>query len=244
MKKIYVITLFPDVMEKIFSHSMLLKAREAKKVQLKVVDLRKYGLGPRKQVDDTPYGGGGGMLLKPEPIYKAVADTIKKMSSSRKRGSDSRLRGNDRPFVILLTPQGKQLTQETAEKLAKSKKNLILIAGHYEGFDERIRKLADMELSIGSYVLTGGEIPAAAVIDSIVRLIPGVLGAEKGTHEETFSKELKRGIEYPHYTRPEEFEGMRVPKVLLSGHHGDIKKWRREQSLKRTRQKHKGHPGM
>lgn len=212
--KVDIITLFPSMFEGPFATSMLKKAQDKKLVEINFIDLRQFGLGKHKQVDDTPYGGGDGMVLKPEPVYAAVESVVSKDSK-----------------VILLTPQGKTYDQTMALKLSKSE-HLILICGHYEGFDERIRKLADYQISIGDYVLTGGEIPAMVLTDSIVRLIPGVLGGENSAHEESFSD--GKTLEYPHYTRPENFQGMKVPDVLLSGNHGEIKKWRIEQSKKRT----------
>lgn len=211
--KIDIITLFPSMFEGPFATSMLKKAQDKKLVEINFIDLRQFGLGPHKQVDDTPYGGGDGMLLKPEPVYSAVESLKSKVSK-----------------VVLLTPQGKTYSQPMAKKLSKLK-HLILICGHYEGFDERIRKLADYQISVGDYVLTGGEIPAMAVVDSVVRLIPGVLGGASSAQEESFSQ--GKTLEYPQYTRPEEWQGMKVPKVLLSGHHGEIKKWRNQQSAKR-----------
>lgn len=211
--KIDIITLFPSMFKGPFATSMLKKAQDKKLVKINFVDLRQFGVGPHKQVDDTPYGGGDGMVLKVD----VVAAAIKKV---KKPGSK----------VILLTPQGKTYDQPTAKKLSKFK-HLILICGHYEGFDERIRKLADYQISIGDYVLTGGEIPAMAVVDSAVRLIPGVLGGANSAQDESFSQ--GKILEYPQYTRPEEWRGMKVPKVLLSGHHSEIKTWRARQSAKR-----------
>lgn len=212
--KIDIITLFPSMFEGPFATSMLKKAQDKSLAEINFVDLRPFGIGPHNQVDDTPYGGGDGMVLKPEPVYAAV-DSVKSKESK----------------VVLLTPQGQTYRQATAQKLAKQK-HLILICGHYEGFDERIRQLADYQISIGQYVLTGGEIPAMVLVDSIVRLLPGVLGGANSAAEESFSD--GESLEYPHYTRPEEFMGMVVPKVLLSGNHAEIAKWRAEQSRKRT----------
>lgn len=213
--KIDIITLFPSMFVGPFATSMLKKAQDKHLVNINFVDLRQFGLGAHRQVDDTPYGGGDGMVLKPEPVYAAV---------ERARSKDSK--------VVLLTPQGKTYDQLMAQKLSKAK-HLILICGHYEGFDERIRKLADYQISIGDYVLTGGEIPAMVLVDSIVRLLPGVLGGENSAAEESFSE--GKTLEYPQYTRPDDFRGMKVPRVLLSGNHQEIKTWRQEQSAKRTK---------
>lgn len=202
--------------EGVLNTSMLWKAQDKKLVEYKLINLRDYGLGPRKQVDDTPYGGGPGMVLKPEPIFAAV-EAAKKTDPKAK--------------VIVLTPSGTTFDQKMAGSLAKLT-GIILICGHYEGFDERILQLADYQLSIGDYVLTGGELPAMVVVDSVVRLLPGVLGSEESAIDETFQNGL---LEYSQYTRPAEFGGMKVPKVLQKGHHGEIKNWRKSESLKKTR---------
>jgi len=212
--RVDIITLFSSMFEGPFATSMLKKAQDRGLAEINFIDLRQFGLGKHRQVDDTPYGGGDGMVLKPEPVYSAVESVASKDSK-----------------IILLTPQGKTYDQPMAKKLSKLQ-HIILVCGHYEGFDERIRKLADYQISIGDYILTGGEIPAMVLVDSIVRLIPGVLGGENSAEEESFSD--GKNLEHPQYTRPEKFQGMRVPKVLLSGDHGVIKKWRHEQSKKRT----------
>ncbi len=201
----------------ILGASMMWKAQKEKLVKFEIVDLRKYGLGPRKQVDDTPYGGGAGMVLKPEPIYAAVKAARKKLPNAK---------------VILMTPRGEKFTQINAKKLSKLKE-VIILCGHYEGFDERIAKLVDIEISVGDYILTGGELPAMTVIDSVVRLIPGVLGDKQSPHDESFSQGL---LEYPQYTRPDEFEGMKVPEVLLGGNHNKIMVWRKAEAVKKTKQ--------
>lgn len=197
--------------DKVFNQSMLWKAQDRKLVEFEIIDLRPFGLGPRHQVDDTPYGGGDGMLLKPEPIFAAVEE-----AKSR----------NPNAKVILMTPKGRIWDQARAQELATSNQNYIFICPHYEGYDERITTLADYQVSIGKFILTGGEIPTMAVIDSIVRLIPGVLGGETSAEIESFSD--GDNYEYPQYTRPEEFRGMKVPEILLSGNHGEIAKWRAE----------------
>lgn len=209
--KISVITLFPEMFDKVFNQSMLWKAQDRKLVEFELIDLRPFGLGPRHQVDDTPYGGGDGMLLKPEPIFAAVED-------AKTRNPDAK--------VVLMTPKGRIWDQPRAEEFAKSGENYIFICPHYEGYDERILTLVDYQISIGKFILTGGELPTMTVIDSIVRLIPGVLGGETSAEIESFSD--GDNYEYPQYTRPAEFRGMKVPEVLLNGNHGEIAKWRAE----------------
>ena len=213
--KFAIITLFPDMFDKVFNISMLLKAQEKNLASFELIDLRNFGIGPRRQVDDTPYGGGDGMLMKPEPIFAAVehAKTILKNAE-----------------VILMTPQGKLWNQETVRAFAAQPENkeYIIICPHYEGYDERILSLVDHQVSIGKYILTGGELPAMIVVDSLVRLIPGVLGGATSAEIESFSD--GDNLEYPQYTRPEEFRGQKVPEVLLSGHHGLVAKWRADHS--------------
>ena len=199
----------------VLNTSMMWKAQDRKLVEFRIINLRDFGLGPRKQVDDTPYGGGDGMLLMPEPLFNAVADA-KKYDPEAK--------------VILMTPRGDRWIQATAQAWADSGEGYIFICGHYEGYDERILTLVDREVSVGDYVLTGGELPAMTIIDSIVRLIPGVLGGENSAAIESFSD--GETLEYPQYTRPEVFRELAVPKVLLSGNHAEIAKWRAENSLK------------
>jgi tRNA (guanine37-N1)-methyltransferase len=216
--KIDIITLFPDMFKGPFDMSMLWKAQDKGLVEIRIHDLREFGLGSRRTVDDTPYGGGDGMVLKPEPMFAAI-EALKTENSKLKTK------------VILLTPSGIAYKQSIAQELAREE-HIILICGHYEGFDERILSLVDIELSIGDYVLTGGELPAAVIVDSVVRLIPGVLGGEQSAHDESFSHGL---LEYPHYTRPVEFRGMVVPEVLQKGHHAEIAKWRAQQALEKTK---------
>lgn len=230
--KISIITLFPDMFTGPFDMSMLQKARKNGLVEIDTINLRDYGIGPRKQVDDTPYGGGDGMVLKPEPVVAAIEAAAEGgpqiLDANTEPGSEQRI-----PVVILLTPQGETYTQATALELSRED-HLILVCGHYEGFDERIREFVDMQISIGDYVLTGGEIPAMAITDSVVRLIPGVLGGERSAEDESFSD--GETLEHPHYTRPESFRGRSVPDVLLSGNHGEIARWRQEQARKCTRE--------
>jgi tRNA (guanine37-N1)-methyltransferase len=215
--RIDVLTLFPSMFEGVFGSSILGKAREKGIVSLNAVNFRDFANNKHNTVDDYPFGGGGGMVLKPEPIFAAV-EHIAAASGTK-------------PRVILMCPQGTPYSQRIAERLSRES-HLLLICGHYEGYDERIREhLVDEELSIGDYVLTGGELPAMVVIDSVVRLLPGVLGNEQSAVTDSFSTGL---LEYPQYTRPANFRGWNVPDVLLSGHHEQIAKWRREQSLLRT----------
>lgn len=217
MKKFFVITLFPGMFDKVLNQSMLWKAQDKKLVEFNLINLRDFGIGPRKQVDDTPYGGGDGMLLKPEPLFSAVG-AAKKLSPKAK--------------VLLMTPKGKTLKQMMVREFAEQDSNLIIICGHYEGYDERILKVVDQQISVGDYVLTGGEIPAMILIDSITRLIPGVLGGENSAEIESFSD--GKTLEFPQYTRPEEYDGMKVPEVLLSGNHAKIAEWREKNSFKKT----------
>ncbi|MEC0174685.1 tRNA (guanosine(37)-N1)-methyltransferase TrmD [Paenibacillus favisporus] len=217
--RVDVLTLFPEMLDGVFRTSILGKAQEKGIISLHTVNFRDYSGNKHGTVDDTPYGGGGGMVLKPEPIFAAVEDLLEKAEHQAK------------PRVILMCPQGETFSQKKAEELAKEE-HLIFICGHYEGYDERIREhLITDELSIGDYVLTGGELPAAVVIDAVSRLLPGVLGNETSAVTDSFSTGL---LEYPHYTRPVEFRGWKVPDMLLSGHHANIEAWRREQALKRT----------
>lgn len=217
MKRFQVITLFPDMFSGVFGSSMMWKAQNGGYAELTTIDLRQFGLGPRKQVDDTPYGGGDGMLLKPEPLFAAV-EHAKAIDPTAK--------------VLLMTPRGERWAQATAQSYADSDCGYIFICGRYEGYDERIVSLVDDSISVGDYVLTGGELPAMTIVDSVVRLIPGVLGGETSALIESFSD--GETLEFPQYTRPEEFRGMKVPDVLLSGHHAEIAKWRAEQSQKKT----------
>ncbi|MBD8497036.1 tRNA (guanosine(37)-N1)-methyltransferase TrmD [Paenibacillus arenosi] len=230
--RIDVLTLFPEMCEGVFGASILGKAREKGLVSLNTVNFREYATNKHNTVDDYPYGGGGGMVLKPDPIFGAVEDVIQKASIEHTEGEDGAEKLTlRRPRVILMCPQGETFTQSKAEELSQED-HLIFICGHYEGYDERIREhLVTDELSIGDYVLTGGELPAMVVVDSVVRLLPGVLGNESSAITDSFSTGL---LEYPHYTRPADFRGLKVPDVLLSGHHANVEAWRREQSLRRT----------
>ena len=216
MRKFQVITLFPQMFEPVFVSFMMWKAQKENIVKLTTIDLRDFGLGPRKQVDDTPYGGGDGMLLMPEPLFNAVAYAKKNDPSAK---------------VVLMTPRGKRWEQSAAQNWSEAKHGYIFICGHYEGYDERILQLVDEQVSVGDYVLTGGELPAMTIIDSIVRLIPGVLGGENSATEESFAD--GETLEYPQYTRPQNYNGLEVPEVLLSGNHAEIAKWRKKNSLKK-----------
>lgn len=218
MKKFQVITLFPEMFTGVFGNSMMWKAQKDGIVELSTINLREFGLGPRKQVDDTPYGGGDGMLLMIEPLWSAV-HAAKESDPTAK--------------VILMTPRGERWRQSLAQNYSETNHGYIFICGRYEGYDERILELVDEEISVGDYVLTGGELPAMTIIDSIVRLIPGVLGGEASTAIESFAD--GETLEFPQYTRPEDFQGRKVPEVLLSGHHGEISKWRDAQSKKARR---------
>lgn len=209
------ITLFPEMFTGVFESSMMWKAQKDGIVQLSTIQLRDYGIGPRKTVDDTPYGGGDGMLLKPEPLFGAV-EKAKENDPTAK--------------VLLMTPRGQRWKQALAQDYADTNQGYIFICGRYEGYDERIVTLVDQQISVGDYVLTGGELPAMTIIDSIVRLVPGVLGGESSAEIESFSD--GETLEFPQYTRPEEFRGMKVPGVLLSGNHAAIAKWREENSEK------------
>ncbi|RHW39670.1 tRNA (guanosine(37)-N1)-methyltransferase TrmD [Lysinibacillus yapensis] len=213
--KIHVLSLFPEMFTGVFGSSILKKAQEKEAVSLAVSDIRDFSTNKHKQVDDYPYGGGAGMVLKPEPMFQAV-ETITEGRN---------------PRIILMCPQGERFTQKKAEELAKEEE-LVFLCGHYEGYDERIRThLVTDEISIGDFVLTGGELPAMTVIDAVVRLLPGVLGQQDSHIHDSFSTGL---LEHPHFTRPADFRGMKVPDVLLSGNHANIDKWRDQESLKRT----------
>jgi tRNA (guanine37-N1)-methyltransferase len=213
--RIDILTLFPEMFSGVLQSSILGKAAEKGIVRFHVTNFRDYSESKHGTVDDTPYGGGGGMVLKPEPLFRAV----EAISSETK------------PRILLMCPQGRRYDQKLAEELAREE-HLIFLCGHYEGYDERIRQyLATDEISIGDYVLTGGELAAMVVIDSVVRLQPGALGNKNSAVTDSFSTGL---LEYPHYTRPAEFRGWKVPEILLSGHHANIERWRLKESLRRT----------
>ncbi len=214
--RIDILTLFPEMFAGPFSESIMKRAADKGLIDIRLHQIRAYTHDKHHVTDDTPYGGGAGMVMKPEPVFEAIEE-VKAMAEDEAR-------------VILLSPAGTLFTQTVAAELAL-KPRLILIAGHYEGFDERVRSIIDDEISIGDYVLSGGELPAMVIVDAVARLIPGVLGCGESHIDESHSGGL---LEYPHYTRPPEFRGMAVPEILLSGNHALIAKWRRKESLKRT----------
>jgi tRNA (guanine37-N1)-methyltransferase len=217
--KIDVLTLFPAMFAGPLDESIIQRARAAGLLDLKIHNLRDWAHDRHKTVDDRPFGGGPGMLLKPEPLFEAIEDLRREVTR-----------------VVLLSPAGRQFNQTIARELS-GQKHLLLVTGHYEGFDERVReKLADDELSIGDYVLTNGALPAMVVIDAVARLLPGVLGDDESSQDESFGPGMS-GLEYPQYTRPAEFRGLKVPDVLISGNHAEIEKWRREQSKRRTKER-------
>lgn len=211
---VQIITLFPEVLEPYLNTSMLWKAKDRGIARYDLINLRNFGLGPRKQVDDTPYGGGDGMLLKPEPVVAAIE--LAKTNSPE-------------ALVLLPTPRGEMYKQSDAKALAAEGRDLIIICPRYEGYDERITRWVDRQYCLGNYILTGGELPALAIVDSVVRLLPGVLGGEASTEIESFQDDDEY-VEFPQYTRPEDFRSLKVPDVLLTGHHAEIAKWRQEHS--------------
>lgn len=216
--KFVILTLFPEAFESYLNVSLLARAQAHELIDVQIYNLRDWGDGVHKSVDDRPYGGGAGMVLRVDVIDKALK------SLKLKKGKKGQA-------IILMTPQGKPFTQVQARELSKKYKTVVMLCGRYEGFDERVRDFVDMEISLGDFVLTGGEIPALAVLDSVARLIPGVVGKEESLSEESFSENM---LEYPQYTRPEVYKKKRVPKILLSGDHGKVKEWREEEAKKRT----------
>ncbi|MFH0762661.1 MAG: tRNA (guanosine(37)-N1)-methyltransferase TrmD [Candidatus Omnitrophota bacterium] len=221
-----IITIFPKMFSPVLNESIIKRAQAKGKAKIRLHDLRDYTSDKHRKVDDRPFGGGAGMLMRPEPIFNAVESLAKKGGLSQKKRR-----------VILLSPQGKRLEQKSARRLSKYS-HLILVCGHYQGVDERVAgHLADEEVSIGDYILTGGELPAMVLVDALVRLLPGVLGDKNSLNFESFEDNL---LESPHYTRPAFFKGMKVPEVLLSGDHKRIEAWRRKEALKKTRRKRPG----
>lgn len=211
-----ILSVFPDMFASVFACSLLKKAQEKGLVDIRVHDIRRYATDRHRMTDDAPFGGGGGMVMKVEPVDRA----LQAVAPDR-----------DETLVVLLTPQGETFSQAIAEQLAQQRQ-IVLICGHYEGVDERVRIcLVDREISIGDYVLTGGELPAMIVVDAVARLVPGVLGNADSAATDSFSMGL---LEYPQYTRPAEYRGWQAPDVLISGHHAEIEKWRRRESLRRT----------
>lgn len=233
--KFTIITLFPEALEPYLSSSMLFKARERGIIDIEYVNLRDFGLGPHRSVDDTPYGGGDGMLLRPEPAFAAI-ESVKQLDPTAEvivptpAGMvwDQTLA---RQFAGIDTPESDQQSDTAQQLNAVWPRHYIIFCPHYEGFDERILTICDYQISLGRYILTGGELPALILIDSITRLLPGVLGGETSAEIESFSD--GDNLEYPQYTKPADFRGMKVPEVLLSGHHGKIAEWRAQESAKR-----------
>ncbi len=211
----YILSIFPNMFESVFGETIIKRAQEKGLVKIELVNIRDFTHDKHRTTDDYPYGGGAGMVMKPEPIYEAM-DYVKSKSPN--------------VHTVLLTPGGRIFNQQKAKELSK-RESVAIICGRYEGFDERVRYLADEEISIGKFVLSGGEIAAMAIVDATVRLIPGVLGNEESLKEESFENGL---IEYPQYTRPREYRGMKVPEILLSGNHKKIKEWREKEAKKRT----------
>ena len=216
MKQFFVLTLFPEMIQQTLSHSIMGRAQKEGHISVEAINIRDYTLNKQKHVDDYPYGGGAGMVMQAQPIYDAYQGIAEKAQGAR---------------VVYMTPQGRPFTQRIAEELSQEE-NLVFLCGHYEGIDERIiEEIVTDEISLGDFVLTGGELAAITIIDAVSRLVPGVLGKEDSFADESFSDGL---LEYPQYTRPPVFHGKEVPEILLSGHHANIAKWRREQSLIRT----------
>ena len=222
--KFHILTLFPEMIEQGLNNSIIKRAAEAGHLSINAVNIRDYTLDKHNKVDDYPYGGGAGMLMQAQPVYDAFKALVKEHEEN----------GRPTPRVVFMTPQGRTFKQEIAQELAKEEE-LIFLCGHYEGIDERVlEEIVTDELSIGDYVLTGGELPAMVVIDTVARLIPGVLNNEESANDESFAGNL---LEYPQYTRPEVWHDKSVPEVLMSGHHANIAKWRHEQAVERTRVK-------
>lgn len=222
MKKISIITLFPEFIERYAGFGIIARAIKRKLIAIRAVNLRGFGIDKRGTVDDRPYGGGLGMVLRPDVVIKAIAKV---------RGRSKKTR------VVLMTPQGQRFTQTIARKLSKYD-HLVFVSGRYEGFDERVRKFVDEEISVGDYVLMGGELPALVISEAVLRLVPGVLGKDDSALAESFAENL---LEYPQYTKPEvlDIKGkkLRVPKVLLTGHHANVEQWRRDEAIKRTKKR-------
>jgi len=219
---ITILTLFPEMFSGVLGQSILKRAQTKGKVTIELVNIRDFATDRHKSVDDRPYGGGTGMIMRVDVINSAIKSVKSVKGCKGNKGK-----------IILLDPQGKTYNQKKARELSKLD-HLILVSGHYEGVDERVRRLADEEISIGDYVLTGGEIPAMAIVDSVVRLVPGVLSNKSATEEESFSQDL---LEYPQYTRPVNYLGKKVPAVLVSGDHAKISRWRKEQAVRKTRKR-------
>ncbi len=216
-----VLTLFPELFDSFLTTSIIGRAIEAKKIEVNLFNIRDFSEDKHKKVDDVPFGGGAGMVMTPQPLFDAI-EHVKNLKK-------------DKAPVVFLTPHGQTFRQEIAEEMSEKYTRIILLCGHYEGIDQRVREhLVDQEISIGEYVLTGGELPAQVVIDGVARLCPEVLGKSESHEEESFSAKLDRQCEYPHYTRPADFRGTKVPEVLLSGHHAEIEKWRKKMCQKKN----------
>jgi tRNA (guanine37-N1)-methyltransferase len=221
--KINVLTIFPEFFREVFDFGIIRRAKLAKIVEINIYDIREFATDKHRKTDDTPFGGGDGMVFKPEPIFNAIEKIL---------GTTNRENYAPKTKVVLLTPQGKSLKHSVAEEFADEIENLVLICGRYEGVDERVNEaLVTDEISIGDYVLSGGEPAAIVLIDAIVRLLPNALGSETSAENDSFSNGL---LDFPHYTQPRDFRGMEVPEVLLSGNHAEIEKWRREKALEKT----------
>ena len=217
--KFDILTLFPESFESFLKTSIIGRAIEDGKIEVRLFDIRDFSENKHHKVDDVPFGGGAGMVMMCQPLFDAI-EHVKQLE-------------DDKAPVIFMTPQGETFKQEVAEELSETGGRLILLCGHYEGIDQRVRDaLVDREISLGNFVLTGGELPAQIIIDGVSRLLLGVLGSDESASEESFSKSLDRKLEYPHYTRPAEFREMEVPEVLLSGHHKNIEEWRKENCRK------------
>jgi tRNA (guanine37-N1)-methyltransferase len=213
--KFEILTLFPEAFESFLNTSIIGRAVEENKIEVKLWDIRKFSTNKHKKTDDVPYGGGAGMLITCQPLF----DCIEHVKNLKK----------DSAPVIFFTPSKEIFNQKVAEKISRDFDRVILLCGHYEGIDQRVRdELVDMEISMGNFILTGGELPAQTFVDAISRLLPDVIGKEKSHQEESFSEKLNGKIEYPHYTRPEDFRGLKVPEILLSGHHAKIEQWRKD----------------
>ncbi|MDR1695895.1 MAG: tRNA (guanosine(37)-N1)-methyltransferase TrmD [Endomicrobium sp.] len=225
--KIDILTIFPDMFRGPLTESILGKAREKKILEIDFIDIRSFSKDKHKKVDDKPFGGGAGMVMKPEPLYEAL-----KSAGVKKRNKEYK-NPHNKPLVIFMSPQGKTLNCEIVKNLSRFK-HLVILCGHYEGVDERIMNFVDEEISVGDYVLTGGEIPAMVLVDSVARMIPGVVKDENSVKNDSFFNGL---LDYPHYTRPAVFKGLKVPDVLLSGNHKEIDEWRKLQSVERTKKR-------
>ncbi|MFA6081167.1 MAG: tRNA (guanosine(37)-N1)-methyltransferase TrmD [Patescibacteria group bacterium] len=232
--KISVITLFPKMISGFFEESIVKRAVEKKIVEIEIINLRDFAIDDYGTVDDRPYGGGAGMILRIEPLYKAIQSVISNFQFPISKQTSNLKKPISK--IILTSPKGKQFDQKKAEEYSKLD-HLIIIAGHYEDVDARILDYVDEEISMGDFILTGGEIPASAIVDSVVRLIPGVLKKDQATKNESFNIDDKKILEYPQFTRPEEFVGKKVPEILLKGDHKKIEKWRLEKSLEETKKK-------